>query len=225
MGPGTHPRRVAGAWLIGVATALVILGVSIAPFVVPPVVRFEQDRTDVGALTGYSRKVLNQVTGALLGDLVLWRSDFDIAAAAGPGAQPAVLDDAERSHMRDVRNVFTGFWLLVLASVAVLVVAFRRARGTEARAAAWRAVSRGAAGLAVALAIAAVFAVVAFDAAFEVFHRLFFSAGTYSFDPATSKLIQLFPERFWSEIAIAVAVVAIGLSLATWRRARRRALR
>jgi integral membrane protein (TIGR01906 family) len=127
--------------------------------------------------------------------------------------------------MRDVRSVFTGFWLVVLASVAVLALGFRRARELGARAAAWRAVRSGARGLAIVIAVAGVFALVAFDAAFEVFHRLFFSAGSYTFDPANDRLVQLFPERFWSEISIAVGLVVIVVSIVTAWYAGRRAIR
>jgi integral membrane protein (TIGR01906 family) len=75
--------------------------------------------------------------------------------------------------------------------------------------------------LAVLIAIVGVFALVAFDAAFELFHRLFFS-GNYTFDPATDKLVQLFPEAFWSEIAIAVgAVVIVVAILVAWRAGRK----
>lgn len=48
------------------ATAFVILGGSIAPFLAPPVVRLEQDRTDVGASMGLKSEQLDKVTGALL---------------------------------------------------------------------------------------------------------------------------------------------------------------
>ena len=58
-------------------------------------------------------------------------------------------------------------------------------------------------------------------AAFEIFHRLFFAAGTYDFDPRTSRLVQLFPDQFWSETTIVVAALAIVLALATaWLAAR-----
>jgi integral membrane protein (TIGR01906 family) len=86
----------------------------------------------------------------------------------------------------------------------------------------WRAVGSGARGLAIALVVAGAFAVFAFDAAFEVFHRLFFSSGSYTFDPRTDRLVQLFPERFWSETAIAVGVVAILVAVLTaWQAGRR----
>jgi integral membrane protein (TIGR01906 family) len=75
------------------------------------------------------------------------------------------------------------------------------------------------------IGVLGIFALVAFDTAFEVFHRLFFSAGTYTFDPATSKLVQLFPDAFWSETAIMVGVVIIAVAIVTAWQAGRRATR
>jgi integral membrane protein (TIGR01906 family) len=206
------------SWSIASATALVILGASIAPFLTPAFVRVEQDRSGAGALTGFAPAQLDSVTGALLGDLVLWRGDFDVAVDGSPA-----LSEREREHMRDVRGVFSGFWLLVAVSVAWLAAVAYRSRGdTEARFAAWRSVSGGARGLAVGLAVAGAFAVLAFEAAFEVFHRLFFSSGSYTFDPRTDRLVQLFPQQFWSETAIAVGAVALGAAILTaWQASRR----
>lgn len=208
-------------WIVALATAFVVLGASVLPFLTPAWVAFEQDRSGSAALAGYPPADVHSITSSILGDLVLAQGDF---AVARHGA--AVLTEAERSHMRDVRGVFQAFYLLVLVSIAVLAVMWRRARRRDSRSAWWHAVQRGAAGLAVAIAILGVVSLVAFDAAFEVFHRLFFAAGSYSFDPRTSHLIQLFPDQFWSETTIAVAVVAILASLVTaWAAAtaRRRA--
>ena len=83
-----------------------------------------------------------------------------------------------------------------------------RRRG-EARRRSWRAVRGGAKGLAIALVVGGAFAFVAFDALFETFHRLFFAGGSYSFDPSTERLVQLFPFQFWQETAIAVGAVCI----------------
>ena len=205
------------AFLVAAATALVILGVSILPFLTSDYVLTEQHRAGVERLTGFDEYTLGYVTGELLGDLVPSNGDFDIAVGGTP-----VLTDRERAHMRDVRGVFLGFFGLVTASAVALIVTFRGARATEARAAAWRAVGSGARGLVIALAVAGAFALFAFDAAFEVFHRLFFSAGSYTFDPRTDRLVQLFPEQFWSDTAIAVGVVAVAAALVTaWMAGRR----
>jgi integral membrane protein (TIGR01906 family) len=205
-----------GAFLVGVATALVILGGSILPFLTPAYVRFEQVRVGV-ALDNASPADLDRLAASLLGDLLLWQGDFGATEGGS-----SLLNDREIAHMRDVRGVFAAFGLLVLASVVVLVIAFRRGTAAGARAATWRAVSGGARGLAIALVVAAAVALLAFDAAFEVFHRLFFGAGTYTFDPRTDHLVQLFTEQFWSDTAIAVGAVAIVVALLTaWRAARR----
>jgi integral membrane protein (TIGR01906 family) len=210
-------RSRVGAWLVASATALAILGASIAPFLIPAVMRFEQDRAGVEALTGFGPAELDAVTGALLGDLLLWRGDFQVAVDGTPA-----LTERERAHMRDVRGVFTGFWIVVAAAVILLVAVIRRARGTEARAEFWRAVGGGARGLAVALVVIGAFVVLAFEAAFEVFHRLFFSSGSYTFDPRTDRLVQLFPMQLWSETAIAVGILAVGAAILTaWQAGRR----
>lgn len=222
-----------GGWLVAAAAAVVILGASIAPFLTPAVVGFEQDRVGVGHLSGYGPAELDVVTGILLADLVLWRGDFDAPRCLSFRGCPIsemgtpLLGDAEQAHMRDVRGLFTGFWLLVGVAATGLALAFRRARGTDATAAVWRAVAGGARALAIGIAVVGATALLAFDAAFDVFHRLFFSSGSYTFDPATDRLVQLFPMQFWSEIAMAVGAVVLTVSiLTTWtagRRARRAA--
>jgi integral membrane protein (TIGR01906 family) len=214
-----------GGWLIAAAAALVILGASIAPFLTPPVVHFEQSRTGVHSQVIATIPEIERITDSLLADLVFWTGDFSVEAGPARCCPTQVLSTEERAHMQEVRNVFTGFWVLVLGSAVIVFVAFRRAKGTEARAAAWRAVRKGARSLVVVIAVLGAGAVVAFEAAFELFHRLFFSAGSYTFDPATSSLVRLFPYQFWSEISIAVGVVAIVASLSTAWFAGRRAAR
>jgi uncharacterized protein DUF1461 len=209
------PGRL-GGFVIAASTALVILGASIVPFLTPGYIQVEQGRASAGRLTGYDESTLGAVTGGIVRDLLLG-GDFATAVGGAP-----VLNAREQAHMRDVRGAFQGFFALVVVGVVALFWAFRRARAPAARAAAWRSVGNGARGLAIILVVGGLFAVFAFDAAFEVFHRLFFSAGSYSFDPRTDRLVQLFPEQFWSETAIAVGVVAISAALVTaWQAARR----
>lgn len=214
-------RSVAGS-VVSIAVAIVILAVAVVPFLSPAWVGFEQDRVGAAALTGFSEPDLHRVTNAILGDLVLGSGNFEVTTDGGPRGS-AVLNDREQSHMRDVRGVFRAFGLLAFASLAVLALAAGRTRGApNARRRLWRSVRCGAQGLAVGVVIAAGVALVAFDAAFEVFHRLFFAPGSFDFDPATDKLVQLFPDAFWSETTIAVGAVVFVAALMVRRAAGRR---
>ena len=189
---------------IGIATAIVIVAVAIVPFLTPAWVGFEQGRSGAQAWTGYSEADLQFATNAILADLVVGPPDFDVQVAGAP-----VLDDRERGHMRDVRTVFGGLAIAAVISVIVLLAAAMRRRD---RAASWHAAKRGAAVLAAGVVSLGIVALVAFDTLFEVFHEVLFPAGSYDFDPATERLVQLFPFQFWQESAIVVGIVIIAIS-------------
>jgi Predicted membrane protein len=186
--------------LTGLATAIVIVTLAILPFLTPQWVAFEQDRSNAAGWTGYSAEELRSATGSILSDLVVGPPNFDIQVRA-----QTVLDERERGHMRDVRTVFIGLWAFGALSFVVLLAATRRSD----RAATWRAIRRGALGLAIGVVALGAVAVVAFDALFEAFHEVLFPAGSYTFDPASERLVQLFPFQFWQETAIVVGVMII----------------
>jgi integral membrane protein (TIGR01906 family) len=192
--------------LTGLATGIVIIALAILPFLTPPWVAFEQGRANAIGWTGYTADELNTATGSILSDLVFGPPNFDIQVHG-----QAVLDERERGHMRDVRTVFGGLAILAVVSLVVLLGASRRAD----RRATWRAVRAGAIGLAIAIIALGAVALVAFDALFETFHQVLFPAGSYDFDPATERLVQLFPFQFWQETAIVVgAVILVGCAVA-----------
>jgi integral membrane protein (TIGR01906 family) len=215
----TVPERVAGV-LTAIATALVITAIAIVPFLTPAWVSFEQGRTGAFQLTGYTSDELSTATNAILADLILGPPDFDIAIGGAP-----VLSEREQTHMRDVRGVFAGFALLAVLAATGIVVAFALARRMGHAERAWSAIRSGARGLAIGVVVAGVVAFFAFDAAFEVFHRLFFAGGSYTFDPGTDRLVQLFPFTFWSETTMAVGALIIVLALVVASVASRRARR
>jgi integral membrane protein (TIGR01906 family) len=191
--------------LITLAAAVVMVTVAVLPFLTPQWVAFEQGRANASAWTGYSTEELRTATDAILADLVFGPPDFDVEVRGEP-----VLVERERGHMRDVRSVFVGLWVLAAVSVVLLVVAVVRGH----RAAVWRSVRRGALTLAGAVVILGVVAVVAFDSLFELFHTILFPAGSYTFDPTTERLVQLFPFQFWQETAVVVGIVIIALAMA-----------
>lgn len=225
---GADGRARVGGVLLSLATALVILGLTMIPFFTPAWIHSEQDRAGSALFTGYPPDEVHQVTDSIVHDL-LFGGAFDVRAGcirlASCAGQPPVLDPAEVSHMRDVRGVFAGFAIAILASLAGLFAAAWRLRRSpaSARAAAWGAVRRGAGSLAILLFVLGVVAVAAFDAAFELFHQLLFPGGNFNFDPRTEKLVQLFPEQFWSETSLTFGAAAIVVSIGVAWFARRRA--
>jgi integral membrane protein (TIGR01906 family) len=196
--------RPASSILIGLATAVVVVTAAILPFLTPQWIAFEQERANASAWTGYTTDQLRTATDAILSDLLFGPPDFAVEV---DGA--AVLAERERGHMRDVRTVFTGLWILAGASLVILVVASLRLE----RAIVWRTVRRAALALAGAVTVIGVVALVAFDALFDLFHRIFFPGGSYTFDPASELLVQLFPFAFWQETAMVVGLEIVVLAL------------
>ncbi len=190
--------------LIGPGAAIVIVTLAVLPFLTPQWVAFEQGRANASAWTGYSSAELRMATDAILVDLVFGPPDFDVEVRG-----EAVLDERERGHMRDVRSLFAGLWVLAAFSVVVLLAAGRR----RDRRAFWRAVQRGALGLIGAVLVVGLVALIAFEVLFDTFHRILFPAGSYTFDPATERLVQLFPFQFWEETAIVVGIAIVVLAL------------
>ena len=203
------PVRALLSVLVGAATVVVIAGVAVALFLNPIWVGFEQDRSGAAALTGFTPDEVHAVTGDILHDLVIGPPTF-----AQTVAGTAVFNERERAHLADVRTVFIAFGAVAVLGLLILLNVRLVARG-----AAWyrRAVGAGAVLLAGAVVIGGVIAALAFEQAFEVFHELFFAGGSYTFDPATDRLVQLFPIRFWEETSLAVGVVILVLSgLVAW---------
>src|SRR5437867_7818643 len=124
--------------LTGCACSVLIVTGSVLPFLTPEWVAFEQGRASATAWTGYTVEELRTATDAILADLVVGPADFDVVVRGSP-----VLDERERGHMRDVRTVFVGLWVLAAASIVVIVAASRR----RDRRSTWRAVRNGAIGL------------------------------------------------------------------------------
>lgn len=212
------PGGFAASLVLTVATALVVVALSILPFLNPVFVGFEQGRADALAWTRYTQDQLTTVTNAVLEDLIVGPPTFDVTLDGVP-----VLNERERQHMADVRGVFFGFFVAAAVAAAGLVVAFAVSRAPDARARLWRRLSGAGRTIIVVTIAVGVVGVLFFEQAFEIFHTLFFPAGSYNFDPYTDKLVQLFPFTFWMETTVAVVAVIVLLSALLWWWGRRRA--
>jgi integral membrane protein (TIGR01906 family) len=202
---GVNPllQTLAGA-VVAVATAVVVVAAGVLILLNPIWVGFEQDRSGVDRLTGYSQAQVREVTGSILSDLVFGPPSFDVSVGGEP-----VLDARERGHMADVRTLLLRLGLAAGVAAIVLLAAGLASRGSRRF---WRAVSGGGVALAGGVIVVGLAFAVFFDQAFDLFHRLFFPEGTYLFDPTSERLVQLFPEQFWSETCVVLAVVVLGLA-------------
>jgi integral membrane protein (TIGR01906 family) len=115
--------------------------------------------------------------------------------------------------MADVRGLVQSFYAVVLLGVATLVVAGVASRGSRAF---WRAVALGAKILAIGAIAAGAAFLLFFDAAFTLFHQIFFAEGSWTFDPATERLVQLFPYGFWTETTVVLAIVGLVITVGVW---------
>jgi hypothetical protein len=197
-------RRRAGsavvlAFGLAVATLLLLTGPLLLFF--PPVVSLEQARQDVPALLGTDQATVDRATGSMLGDLLL-NGDFTVSI---DGRQP-VLDASERSHMRDVGGVVRGLILADLLALLVALIVGLRLRDDGARRG--RAMLRAAAGIGFAAVLLGAFFAFSFDAAFSVFHAIFFAAGSWQFGP-DSNLLRFFPEPLWFDLALAAGATIV----------------
>lgn len=212
-------RGVVASLVVGIATALVVIALAILPFLNPVWVGFEQGRAQAAAWTGFDPADLRAVTDSILADLVLGPPTFDVTLNGQP-----VLNERERAHMRDVRNVFAGFYAVALVAAIVLVAVFVASSSPTARARLWRRLRRSGQVIAVATVVLGVAGIAFFDTAFELFHELFFPPGSFLFNPLTDRLVQLFPQTFWVETTMGVGVVIIALALGlAWLAGRRAA--
>lgn len=116
----------------------------------------------------------------------------------------------ERAHMDDVRTVFIAAQIAaVLAALLLLWLAIRsRRRGTLARLVRAAAVSA-----LVTVAVVAIVAAVAFDAAFLLFHRIFFPQGNFLFEPG-SNLLALYPEAYFYGVTLRIGLAFVALAAA-----------
>jgi integral membrane protein (TIGR01906 family) len=203
----TVGRRLAGA-VVAVATALVVTGAAIALFFNPAWVSFAQGRADAAAYTGWTAEQVDAVTRDIVLEVWLGPGTFAQEVAGAP-----VFDEREKAHMADVRGVVLTFYAFVAAGAAALIVLGLASRGAAWF---WRAAGTGAKLLAVGTVAVGTAFVLFFDTAFTIFHQLFFAQGTWTFDPASDRLVQLFPYQFWTETSVAIAVVILLLAVAVW---------
>ncbi len=201
-------RRIAAAAF----TLLALLALTLGLFLLPPVVHLLLDLADAAEILNVAAPVAHSLSDALVRDLLVGGA-FDVPLSGEP-----LLSASERSHLVDVGVLFRILMIAGAASMAVLTTLFIRKRRWF-----YQALHDGALLLGTGAALVGGAFALAFDATFTFAHELLFPAGNWTFNPATDRLVQLYPMNFWLLAAISFCVVlvgaaALGLSLARGRR-------
>lgn len=136
----------------------------------------------------------------------------------------AMFTEGEVQHMVDVKHLIgfayvLGLILAVILIAGVWYLAKRYAGGVR------RALFSGAILTLVMIAVLSVAALMGWEAFFTQFHALFFSEGSWTFS-VKDTLIRLYPEQFWVDSAIGIAVLVLAtviiVLISCWPTGRRR---
>ncbi len=210
------PGRVAGAAVFA-GTILAIIAIAILPLLTPLFMHPALDAAASAERLGVEAADAHRWSDQSVAELVLGPGTF---AFDGPGGAP-FYDSAERGHLSDARLLL---WLcFVGGAVSVLGIGSLMVRaGEDRRRATWRVISRAGASAAAVLVVGvALISAVAFDTLFTLFHQVFFPGGNWAFDPATQRLVQLYPFAFWQIASAALGLLIVVFGTTTWWLGRR----
>jgi hypothetical protein len=211
--------------LLPPATALAIIVAAVLVLTTPLWMHFAIPAAG-SSLPRHNTRDLLFKSDLTVNQLLFGPGDFEFSSCPDsqkgcPGGDSPLYTPDEKAHLRDARLVLYVFVVLALASLVLILTSLVH-RPNDARR--WRAVARGGAGLAVGAVVVGIVAFLAFDAALELFHRVFFPGGNWEF-PADSNMIRLYPYAFWQLTAAALGVLCVLGGGVVWWLARRRAAR
>jgi integral membrane protein (TIGR01906 family) len=165
---------------------------------------------DVGRVTGLDPAQLSAVSDAFITYLRDPAAHLDIEVTIN-GARRPLFNQREIAHMEDVQKIFglvrqarigAGAILLILPLVGLVTVgaAILPRIGTL--------LTIGGILTVVVLGLAGLLSLVDFSQAFVTFHELAFSNDLWILDPRTDYLIMLYPEGFWLDATLRIAMLS-----------------
>ncbi len=195
---------------LSLITVLLITSFQIAAYADFNFYEKEYEKYDVLSELDMEMEDVMYVTREMMDYLKGDRENLDVYTTV-EGKYQDFFHEQDKLHMADVRNLFLGglalrrgaliVLLLCLAGLLVTKADWKRmiARGYQ--------VSLGIVGAAV-LFLAATF-MIDFNAAFTVFHEIFFTNDLWLFDPAVDYMIRMLPEGFFADMVVRIGVLFI----------------
>ena len=184
-------------------------------------------RYEVGRTTGLGAGQLEEIARAFIAYFDGRRPDLNIVVELG-GTRRPLFNEREIEHMRDVRNLMSlvrGVQLGAAATLLGVTVAGYALRRRHFHRPLARLCLLGAGLTLGVLVLLGGLSLLDFSEAFIRFHQLAFSNDLWILDPRRDYLIMLFPQGFWFDATMrialwttiqALAVGALGLTLHRW---------
>ena len=173
------------------------------------------ERYGVSRVTGISDADLRQVAADLRGYFNSRKEPLEVRTRVF-GVERELFNPREIIHMRDVKRLVWGVYIVAAATALYLLAAAglglarhrRRFVGILARRLLWGGT------LTIALIVGVgLFALLGFDTLFTKFHQLSFANDFWQLDSRTDFLVMLFPEDFWFDATMWIATRALAAAL------------
>ncbi len=175
------------------------------------------EKYGVSQTTGMSSGELAKAADQISRYLLFQRDRVDNIVVNVRGQDVLLFKDREDKHMSDVRALLGGFYTLQVAS-GVYILLYLATTPLWRKRDYWRALGRQlrwggtlTVGLFVLFGAASL---VDFDQLFLLFHEVSFSNNYWILDPTKDRLIMMFPEGFWYDSAIRLALATGGQAIA-----------
>ncbi len=128
------------------------------------------------------------------------------------GLERELYNEREVHHMRDVKGLVQGtYFVAIVTAVYLLLVTaagYYQRRG-EFNPELGRLAMRGGLSTLAIVAVVGLFALVGFDSLFLLFHQISFANDLWQLDPRTDYLLIMFPQGFWFDATMRVALTTI----------------
>lgn len=179
--------------------------------------RAEYVKYNIPEYIGMSMDNLMDSTEKLLSYLENKRDDLDFKASFAKGEQE-FFSQRDKQHMVDVKGLFVkgriirnfSFFYIV---IFILLLFWKRPFVDQLRKLTRFGIAIAAAGIAPVLIIV-VLMNIDFYKYFTVFHEIFFTNDLWLLDPATDRLVNIFPQDFFTDMAFSISYLYIGAMVA-----------
>ncbi len=178
-----------------------------------PFYAYQFEQNDISAVTGIEQKDLKVVIKNLAQYITGFRPTLNHDVSIHGVVEP-IYGEREIAHMVDVRHIFDAIRVVVAIYALALTAYLLRFKKEKNLLQNLQSLGRfGAIGTVAIVVGLGILVSLDFTKYFIAFHELFFNNDLWLLDPATDVLIQMLPEVFFRDIAIAVLMTSLAFQV------------